>query len=101
NGRSGTPASIVKCTSASSTLFTLTNPLAMVRDIDLLNTAVGTPGSNCHGLYFNSADVAARPMIHNVTVERFYNNVDVNVGTSGIIDGLYSLGPINYGIRKI
>lgn len=95
----GDPVSEVRCNSTTAVLFTInTTTTGLFRDIALKNVAGSTPTAGS-AILVATNDATVRVDYEHISVWRFYDNIDVQVGSSWAMNGCVISAPVRYGIR--
>jgi hypothetical protein len=95
------PVSQINCNSLSAVVFTLqAQQQVVIRDLAIVDTAVGTPLVGSSAIIAGSAAVS-NPKVDmmNVTVNGFYTGVDRQSGQLWLMDNCFIFGPVLYGVR--
>lgn len=98
-GYDGTGAiSQINCTSATAVLFTSTAYRGTYRDIAFKNTAGGTPSAGT-AVLVDGADETTQVNFERVSSWRFYDGIDIKVGSQWTLNNCFICAPIRYGLR--
>lgn len=90
-----TGLSMVKCDSTTASLFTISHHGCIVENIDLYNNAVSTPTSGA-AITVTAGNFAR---IRNVSINKFYINIDFQDGGWWSIEHCYIASPVKYGLK--
>jgi hypothetical protein len=90
---------MIVSSSPSNSLFTITSDRLVFRDLALSNSSVSIPTSGAGITVTGSGDVGTRVDYENVYVEKFYNNIEVQVGFHWTMRSCFIQDAVNYGIR--
>lgn len=91
--------SVIKCSSQTAVLFTVTGTEGSFQNIALWNTYAGTPSSASRGIQQTPTTGLEKWDFLNVSVRGFYNNIDIGGGVGWAMHNCWIYGPVNYGVR--
>lgn len=99
----GTYVSRIKCSSATAVLFTVNSPRLTFEHLDLLNSAATTPTAGAGILVTNATNAFQQVDYRSITIEDFYDLLDVQVGNNWSAFNCWFRHGIRYGahIRNI
>lgn len=94
-------AFLTKITSTSGTnvMFLVTANHARFEGLYLRNNAASLPTAGCAVKITNATDYLQKVDFYDCTIERFYDNIDYEVGDNWRMHNCYILSPVRYGIH--
>lgn len=95
----GVYGSRIRCGSPTATLFTINSSYFKFEDIVINNNSSTTPSSGAGILVTNLTNAYQKVDYYNISVEKFYDNIDIQVGDDWRMDNCWILSPIRYGVR--
>lgn len=93
----GTNVSRIRCGSATAVLFTVNSSSLTFRDLALTNTARETPTAGAGIRVTNRTNPFQQVSYESISVERFYDLLDIEVGNNWVAFNCWFRAPVRYG----
>ena len=93
----GTNVSRIRCGSATAVLFTVNSNSLTFRDLALTNTARATPTAGAGIRVTNRTNPFQQVSYESISVERFYDLLDIEVGNNWVAFNCWFRAPVRYG----